>query len=60
MNQPKPHATTDDMDEPVSGESPETQQTDLDKQEKRKHESSENELPSSQEKNPVPPDSTEQ
>jgi hypothetical protein len=54
MNKPVPHVTADDMDEPTG----DTQQTDLDAQEKRKHESSENELPSSQEKNPVPPDST--
>ncbi|WP_244817235.1 hypothetical protein [Caballeronia sp. Lep1P3] len=49
-------ATADDMDEPVGG----TQQTGLDADEKRKHPQSENALPSSQEKNPVPPESTRQ
>jgi hypothetical protein len=34
------------------------EQTELDEREKRKHETSENELPSTQEKNPVPPEST--
>jgi hypothetical protein len=58
MNKPVPHATADDMDEPVDEPTGDTQQTGLDAQEKRKHESSENALPSSQEKNPVPPDST--
>jgi hypothetical protein len=56
MSKPQPHATADDMDEPV-GQAQDTQQTVLDAQEKRKHEDSENALPSSQEKNPVPPDS---
>jgi hypothetical protein len=51
-DKPVPHATADDMDEPVG----DTQQTELDAQEKRKHEDSENALPSSQEKNTVPPD----
>ena len=32
-----------------------TRQTELEESEKRKHDKSENELPSSQEKNPVPP-----
>jgi hypothetical protein len=56
MNQdkPVPHATEEDMDEPVG----DIRQKGLDEEEKRKHEGSENALPSSQEKNPVPPDST--
>jgi hypothetical protein len=54
MNKPVPHATADDMDEPTG----DTQQTGLDTQEKSKHEASENDLSSTQEKNSVPPDST--
>jgi len=60
---PVPHATADDMDEPVGRDdsapppSEDTTQRQLDEREKRTHEASENELPSSQEKNPVPPDS---
>lgn len=59
-----PHATADDMDEPVGrDDSPtasgaKTKQRELDERVKRTHETSENELPSSQDKNPVPPDST--
>ncbi|MDR5755174.1 MULTISPECIES: hypothetical protein [unclassified Caballeronia] len=59
-----PHATADDMDEPVGRtETPappaaETKQTQLDQREKRTHEASENELPSTQEKNRVPPGTT--
>lgn len=52
-----PRATADDMDEPV-GRDEDTRQRDLDEREKRTHETSENALPSTQEKNPVPPDST--
>ncbi|KAK47996.1 hypothetical protein BG58_38325 [Caballeronia jiangsuensis] len=58
-----PHATADDMDEPVGRDdatptrSENTTQRQLDEREKRTHEASENELPSSQDKNPVPPDS---
>jgi hypothetical protein len=58
-----PHATADDMDEPVgragtpAAPPSETRQTRLDQREKRTREASENELPSTQEKNPVPPDS---
>lgn len=36
-----------------------TKQTELDEREKRRHDASESALPSSQEKNPVPPDSTD-
>ncbi|SAK55930.1 hypothetical protein AWB79_02238 [Caballeronia hypogeia] len=59
-----PHATADDMDEPVGRDEPanpatgDTGQRKLDERDKRTHETSENELPSSQDKNPVPPDST--
>ncbi len=54
-----PRATADDMDEPQGKPaSPSTTQTDVDTAEKQKHEDSENALPSSQDKNPVPPDST--
>ncbi|SAL74876.1 hypothetical protein [Caballeronia telluris] len=59
-----PYATADDMDEPVgrietpAAPPPETKQTQADQREKRTHEASENELPSTQEKNPVPPNST--
>jgi len=59
----RPHATADDMDEPVGRDdspptsSQDTKQRQLDEREKRTHEASENELPSTQEKNPVPPDS---
>ena len=59
-----PHATADDMDEPVGrDDSPaqpatDTKQKELDERLKRTHEASENELPSSQDKNPVPPGST--
>jgi len=35
-----------------------TRQTEVEEREKRKHDRSENELPSSQEKNPVPPGTT--
>jgi outer membrane translocation and assembly module TamA len=54
------HATEADMDEPQGNPSVtrDTKQKGLDAQEKRKHEKSENELPSAQEKNPVPPGST--
>lgn len=58
-----PHATADDMDEPVGRDestptpSEDTKQRQLDEREMRTHEVSENELPSSQEKNPVPPNS---
>ncbi|SAK65900.1 hypothetical protein AWB76_03728 [Caballeronia temeraria] len=51
---PVPHATADDMDEPVG----DTKQGQLDERDKREHEASENALPSSQDKNPVPPDSS--
>jgi hypothetical protein len=60
---PVPHATADDMDEPVGRDestptpSEDTKQRQLDEREMRTHEVSENELPSSQEKNPVPPES---
>jgi len=60
---PVPHATADDMDEPVGRDdspptsSQDTKQRQLDEREKRTHEASENELSSTQEKNPVPPDS---
>jgi hypothetical protein len=59
-----PHATANDMDEPVGRAETtapppsETKQTQLDEREKRAHEASENELPSTQEKNPVPPGTT--
>jgi hypothetical protein len=49
------HVSADEMDEPTGTP---TEQRDLDKREKRGHEDSENALPSSQEKNRVPPDST--
>ncbi|SPB16789.1 hypothetical protein NOV72_03988 [Caballeronia novacaledonica] len=54
---PVPHATADDMDEPVGTSTDDTKQGQLDERDKRTHEASENELPSTQEKNPVPPDS---
>ncbi|TCK33652.1 hypothetical protein B0G84_7940 [Paraburkholderia sp. BL8N3] len=59
----EPRATADDMDEPQDSRSSErapddTLQKDLDEQEKRKHEATENDLPSSQEKNPVSPEAT--
>ncbi|WP_250520152.1 MULTISPECIES: hypothetical protein [unclassified Caballeronia] len=53
-DKPVPHATADDMDEPVGED---TMQHQLDEREKRTHDASENELPSTQEKNPVPPNS---
>jgi hypothetical protein len=37
---------------------PHTKQTELDELERHKHEKSENDLPTSQDKNPVPPGST--
>lgn len=49
------HVNAEEMDEPTGTP---TQQRDLDAREKRGHEDSENALPSSQEKNRVPPDST--
>ncbi len=50
---------TDCQDAPVDGnDSSGTKQTQLDQSAKRTHEPSENELPSTQEKNPVPPGST--
>ncbi|MDR5780688.1 hypothetical protein QCE63_14795 [Caballeronia sp. LZ065] len=49
------HVNAEEMDEPTGAP---TQQRDLDAREKRGHEDSENTLPSSQEKNRVPPDST--
>jgi hypothetical protein len=52
-----PHATADDMDEPV-GRDEDTKQRELDERDKGTHEASENELPSTQDKNPVPPAST--
>ncbi|MEZ2352459.1 hypothetical protein [Caballeronia sp. RCC_10] len=57
---PVPRTTADDMDEPLSEATPasDTRQENLDAEEKGKHEASENALPSSQDKNPVPPDST--
>ncbi|SAK65059.1 hypothetical protein [Caballeronia ptereochthonis] len=64
VNEHVPHATADDMDEPVGRDgspatsSLDTKQRKLDEREKRTHEASENELPSTQEKNRVPPDST--
>ena len=59
QDKPVPHATADDMDEPVGDtSSPDTKQAELDERVKRGHEASENALPSSQDKNPVPPDST--
>jgi hypothetical protein len=63
-NQTVPHATADDMDEPVGRDEPAaadsepSRQRDLDASEQPAHEPSENELPTTQEKNPVPPDST--
>jgi len=59
-DQPGARATADDMDEPLGDNAATgaTQQTSVDAQEKRKHPSSENALPTSQEKNPVPPAST--
>ncbi|KXU85274.1 hypothetical protein CR51_40670 [Caballeronia megalochromosomata] len=60
---PVPHATADDMDEPVGRDdsapasAQDTKQRQLDEREKRTHEASENELPSTQDKNPVPPGS---
>ncbi|MFM0324420.1 hypothetical protein [Caballeronia glebae] len=62
-DKPVPHATADDMDEPVGRDdsapasSQDTKQRVLDERDKRTHEASENELPSSQDQNPVPPDS---
>ena len=62
-DKPVPHATADDMDEPVGRDesappsSQDTKQAELDARTKRGHEASENALPSSQEKNPVPPGS---
>lgn len=58
-----PRATADDMDESQDSRSTEsapddTLQQGLDEQEKRKHEATENALPSSQEKNPVSPEAT--
>lgn len=55
-----PRTTSDDMDEPLSGatSSSDTRQNNLDAKEKQNHEASENALPSSQDKNPIPPDST--
>ncbi|KIG03777.1 hypothetical protein [Caballeronia concitans] len=56
----EPRTTSDDMDEPLSGATPssDTRQQNLDAKEKQTHEASENALPSSQDKNPIPPDST--
>ncbi|BAO89714.1 hypothetical protein [Caballeronia cordobensis] len=62
-DKPVPHATADDMDEPVGRDDsapPSTQDTtqaELDERTKRAREASENALPSSQDKNPVPPGS---
>ena len=58
-----PHATAGDVAEPVgrddssSTSAANTKQPALDEREKRTHEQTENELPSTQEKNPVPPNS---
>jgi len=54
------HPTDERLDEDEASTTPpaHTKQTDLEKEEKRKHDKSENELPSSQEKNPVPPGTT--
>ncbi len=41
-----------------AGPAPDSEQTARDKEEKRKHPASENALESSQDKNPIPPDST--
>ncbi|MDR5758514.1 hypothetical protein [Caballeronia sp. LZ035] len=49
------HVSADEMDEPSGTPA---QQRDLDAREKSGHDDSENALPSSQEKNAVPPDST--
>ncbi|SAK58220.1 hypothetical protein AWB77_01850 [Caballeronia fortuita] len=64
-DKPVPHATADDMDEPTgrdesaSADDHDTKQDALDQRNKRTHEASENALPSTQEKNPVPPGSNE-
>ena len=63
-DKPVPHATADDMDEPVGRGGPapassdDTKQRQVGERVKRTHETSENELPSTQDKNPVPPGST--
>ncbi|MDR5857414.1 hypothetical protein P9239_01150 [Caballeronia sp. LZ062] len=52
-------ATADDMDEPVGAPAAsETRQEDLDAREKQHHPQSENALPTAQDNNPVPPEST--
>ncbi|WP_250473930.1 hypothetical protein [Caballeronia sp. GAFFF1] len=52
-------ATADDMDEPVGAPATgDTRQEKLDAREKQKHPASENALPTAQDNNPVPPQST--
>jgi hypothetical protein len=55
-----PHVSADEMDEPQGDPSSarDTHQKDLDAQVKRERETSENELPSAQDHNPVPPGTT--
>lgn len=54
------HPTDTHLDEDEASTTPpaHTKQTELERNEKRKHDQSENDLPSSQEKNPVPPETT--
>ncbi|VXB32376.1 conserved hypothetical protein [Burkholderia sp. 8Y] len=56
---PGSRATADDMDEPVGSLSTsDTRQKELDTREKQQHPGSENALPTAQDNNPVPPEST--
>lgn len=54
------HRGDERLDEDEASATPpaHTKQTEADRREKRKHEKSENDLPSSQEKNPVAPGTT--